>query len=1250
MQIIRTFISSTFLEFEEERKFIHKELIDNLNKSLHRHNLKIELMDMMYGANEDISNKNVTLDVCLNEIERCQQSINYPYFIALIGWRYGTILPPKKINQNIFSILIQHCNSNDKTYLQKYYRQDMNDINEDFFLINKISFSQREFIVELLINIVMKNQKNLKLQSFYENELISISEKEIKHIQQYPKGGCLFFFKSQSIADIGNKYYQEKQKQLRSQIKEEYDQNVYEYTNINEFKANIEQILIDYILNNTLDDNQYRKKQLYNYVKTLKYKSIFKHSIESNRTRSKFLKLNNNNIICTIIGGRDSNSYDIVYPILNGVFNHYKNIPLSLFLDNSIATIKALLIRILQFIKQMELSYYLYPIDELIDELKNLTEAEIIRIFVKALSSSSSVIIFLDQIDLMTNKDVKKFFAILLSINNKFVKFILTLNSNIDDLYIYQDRILNIKTTHISDIKLNNLQKIEKILKKNERKLVNKELLNYISELNSLDSIFTAHTLVKLLSEIRSYDDISIDNNYFRLFIQTLFRNHGKQIITEIITILELSSQGFTFDELMAFIHNSIEIYEEFSMQYSYSIKLNKVPSVVIRRILLDINDFLEHKLYDQEATMNLHNNIYTQQLVTALNIQSFLKEKIINRIISYYDKQKYSKRYLLMVPLLYKNHGYTSNAIMVINSLEYLKSMLKYYEVEYIIDYYDRYANSLAYPNFIKISHFLLKNSLLLKNNIDSLERLILDNRYNKDDYLKSLIVNSNQTQNLKPILSTQTQYFHSIETSKLFAQQSISVTDNSLSLSFYKENSNFDSYLIVHALYGYIIIRKSSQLFIFKEESKVLIDKFELSNCSIGTMVADNETQKMYFFLRYGKGYIEVEYDCITKLLSSRGEPKPLIELALNRMSSNCKISSTKIQFSNDANYCIEIFNSLSKNEYYFILTNIKDKTNMRMDFEWTIDTVDFSPNSKYFALIEHDNLIIFYTESCSTLCKLRLDTFPSDLKFLNNEILLVGLLDGRIQRVSFYQNSLSITGSEKLSIDFLKLTIYSKDKFLVYSSIQEPIRFYNYNDLFHLDYNTQLLFKRAVDSMIRVNVNEVLLYTTFDPRLILLNITTGEYKTILEVEHEGIGTITFNLEESYLKHHYHDVDNRYGEIEFNTRSTFTVDKSFFYEHHAYPKERRLDFVYEIDEKVFAYPLPNKFIIYALNNVIYLKEDEQIITYHIHDKQITILFYVDDYLVIGDINGLVEVRQFLYQSSSDVKHEFEAIPPCRE
>lgn len=84
---IRVFISSTFLDMQKEREILNQDVFPVVKGVCDRLGVAFNMIDLRWGITKEEQLQGNVLEICLNEIEHCK-----PYFIGLIGNRYGTIL------------------------------------------------------------------------------------------------------------------------------------------------------------------------------------------------------------------------------------------------------------------------------------------------------------------------------------------------------------------------------------------------------------------------------------------------------------------------------------------------------------------------------------------------------------------------------------------------------------------------------------------------------------------------------------------------------------------------------------------------------------------------------------------------------------------------------------------------------------------------------------------------------------------------------------------------------------------------------------------------------------------------------------------------------------------------------------------------------------------------------------------------------------------------------------------------------
>jgi tetratricopeptide (TPR) repeat protein len=93
---IRVFISSTFLDMQEEREELVKQIFPQLRRMCESRAVTWGEVDLRWGVPDEAKAEGKVLPLCLAEIERCR-----PYFIGLLGERYGWV--PEEIPEELIT-------------------------------------------------------------------------------------------------------------------------------------------------------------------------------------------------------------------------------------------------------------------------------------------------------------------------------------------------------------------------------------------------------------------------------------------------------------------------------------------------------------------------------------------------------------------------------------------------------------------------------------------------------------------------------------------------------------------------------------------------------------------------------------------------------------------------------------------------------------------------------------------------------------------------------------------------------------------------------------------------------------------------------------------------------------------------------------------------------------------------------------------------------------------------------------------
>ncbi len=94
---IRVFLSSTFRDFMEERDLLVKQVFPSLRRRAQERGVEVVDVDLRWGITEEESQQGKVIGICLAEIERCR-----PYFIGMLGERYGWTPPPDTYPEELF--------------------------------------------------------------------------------------------------------------------------------------------------------------------------------------------------------------------------------------------------------------------------------------------------------------------------------------------------------------------------------------------------------------------------------------------------------------------------------------------------------------------------------------------------------------------------------------------------------------------------------------------------------------------------------------------------------------------------------------------------------------------------------------------------------------------------------------------------------------------------------------------------------------------------------------------------------------------------------------------------------------------------------------------------------------------------------------------------------------------------------------------------------------------------------------------
>lgn len=131
-RIFRLFVSSTFSDFIAEREALQKHVFPDLENYCAERGSRFQAVDLRWGITEEAQRDRETLQICLEEVRRCQELSPRPNFAILLGHRYGWEPLPERISEDHWERLVKQLEelgaAKDKTALEKAYRADTNAV------------------------------------------------------------------------------------------------------------------------------------------------------------------------------------------------------------------------------------------------------------------------------------------------------------------------------------------------------------------------------------------------------------------------------------------------------------------------------------------------------------------------------------------------------------------------------------------------------------------------------------------------------------------------------------------------------------------------------------------------------------------------------------------------------------------------------------------------------------------------------------------------------------------------------------------------------------------------------------------------------------------------------------------------------------------------------------------------------------------------------------------------------------------
>jgi hypothetical protein len=128
------FVSSTFRDLEEERNVLQENVFPDLKELCRFRGHRFQDIDLRWGVSEEASLDQQAMNICLSEIERCQETTPKPNFIVLLGNRHGWLTLPPQIRAQVFEQIRARVPSSDQSLMDTWYAKDENAVPPEYYL------------------------------------------------------------------------------------------------------------------------------------------------------------------------------------------------------------------------------------------------------------------------------------------------------------------------------------------------------------------------------------------------------------------------------------------------------------------------------------------------------------------------------------------------------------------------------------------------------------------------------------------------------------------------------------------------------------------------------------------------------------------------------------------------------------------------------------------------------------------------------------------------------------------------------------------------------------------------------------------------------------------------------------------------------------------------------------------------------------------------------------------------------------
>jgi WD40 repeat protein len=269
----RVFVSSTFSDLTAERNALQRNVFPLLQSLASSYGARFVPIDLRWGISSEADLAQRTMQICLSELEHCQETTPRPNFIVLLGDRYGWQPLPEKIPQDEFALIEKTITEDSKKFdaftlpesgfdalklLQNWYHCDLNNTPPlyvlqpkdpqgrfaDYEIWNReVERPLHKVFSECITRLSFNAQQSLKYEASATHQEIEAGAMRAVAPEQHIFG----FFRNIKNLDVLSKQLPEKPARLFVDLDDKGKFNHQAYKNLGHIKQKLRDLLKDNI-------------------------------------------------------------------------------------------------------------------------------------------------------------------------------------------------------------------------------------------------------------------------------------------------------------------------------------------------------------------------------------------------------------------------------------------------------------------------------------------------------------------------------------------------------------------------------------------------------------------------------------------------------------------------------------------------------------------------------------------------------------------------------------------------------------------------------------------------------------------------------------------------------------------------------------------------------------------------------------------------------------------------------------------